>query len=70
LGNAPINKYFCNLMNAIGVKAGADGFPAVGGTQEVTHYGMYDKTEDFASGGSNPATINSPGGFEELKANS
>src|SRR5690606_287269 len=29
VANAPINKYYCNLMNAIGVKAGADGFPAV-----------------------------------------
>ena len=40
----PINKYFCNLMNAIGVKAGADGFPAVGGTNEVTQFGKYDDT--------------------------
>src|SRR5690606_14294071 len=64
--NAPINKYYCNLMNAIGVKAGADGFPAVGGTEKVTHYGMYDDTRDFASGGENPPTINSPGEFEQL----
>lgn len=68
--NAPINKYFCNLMNAVGVKADATGFPAEGGTEEVTHYGMYDKTEDFASGGSNPPTINNPGQFTELLANS
>ena len=66
--NAPINKYFCNLMNAIGVKAGSDGFPAVGGTEEVTHYGMYDNTEDFASGGELPPHINSPGEFEDLRA--
>ncbi len=69
-GNAPINKYYCNLMNAIGVKAGEDGFPLPGGTEEVTHYGMYDRTEDFASGGSLPAFISNPGGFEELKASS
>ena len=31
--NAPINKYFYNLMNAMGVKAGADGFPEKGGPQ-------------------------------------
>src|SRR6185369_8256996 len=31
IGNQPINKYFCNLMNAMGVKAGDDGFPKVGG---------------------------------------
>jgi hypothetical protein len=66
--NAPINKYYCNLMNAVGVKAGPDGFPAEGGTAEVTHYGMYDRTEDFASGGSTPTNITSPGGFDELKA--
>ncbi len=69
-GNAPINKYYCNLMNAIGVKAGADGFPVVGGTEEVTHYGMYDDTRDFASGGENPPKINDPGEFEELRADS
>ena len=65
--NAPINKYYCNLMNAIGVKAGADGYPAVGGTEVVTHYGMYDDTRDFASGGENPPKINSPGEFAELR---
>ena len=66
--NAPINKYFCNLMNAIGVKAGSDGFPLVGGTEAVTHFGMYDDTRDFASGGENPPQINDPGEFPELRA--
>ena len=50
LANAPINKYFCNLMNAMGVKAGADGFPAKGGSAEVTKFGYSDKTEDFIGG--------------------
>jgi hypothetical protein len=68
LANAPINKYYVNLMNALGVKAGADGYPAEGGTAEVTKYGRYDRTEDFIGGGSKPANITSPGGFEELKA--
>jgi hypothetical protein len=67
--NAPINKYYCTLMNALGVKAGADGFPALGGTAEVTHYGMYDKTEDFIGGGTNPPTIHDPGEFSALRAN-
>ena len=66
--NAPINKYYCNLMNAIGVKAGQDGFPLVGGTQPVTRYGMYDRTEDFASGGELPPQINSPGEFDDLRS--
>ena len=66
---APINKYYCNLMNALGVKAGSDGFPAEGGTEEVTHFGMYDNTADFFGGGSNPARITNPGEFTELKAN-
>jgi hypothetical protein len=70
LANAPINKYFCSLMNALGVKAGADGFPAAGGNQEVTHYGMYDKTEDFVGGGTNPPTIHDPGEFSSLRGNS
>ena len=68
-GNAPINKYFCNLMNALGVQAGEDGFPLEGGTAEVTRFGMYDKTEDFVGGGSNPPMIHSPGAFDSLEAN-
>ncbi|HYP98855.1 MAG TPA: DUF1552 domain-containing protein [Polyangiaceae bacterium] len=67
--NAPINKYFCNLMNAVGVRAGADGFPAKNGTAEVTKYGRYDKTEDFVHGGTAPPAINNPGEFDALKAN-
>jgi hypothetical protein len=67
--NAPINKYFVNLMNALGMKAGADGYAAEGGSAEVTHFGMYDDTEDFIHGGTNPTKINSPGGFDALKAN-
>jgi hypothetical protein len=70
LANAPINKYYCNLMNALGVKAGRDGFPFVGGSEPVTHYGMYDRTEDFIGGGTNPPTIHDPGEFSELRANS
>jgi hypothetical protein len=69
VANAPINKYYCNLMNALGVKAGADGFPLAGGTAEVTRYGMYDKTEDFIGGGTNPPTIHDPGEYSELRAN-
>ena len=68
LANAPINKYFCNLMNSLGVKAGADGFAAKGGTAEVTKFGMYDKTEDFIHGGTKPANISSPGEFTQIKA--
>ncbi|WP_437637689.1 DUF1552 domain-containing protein [Sorangium sp. So ce854] len=70
LANAPINKYFCNLMNALGVKAGADGFPAPGGSAPVTHFGMYDRTEDFIGGGTNPPTIHDPGEFAALRASS
>ena len=68
IANAPINKYYCNLMNAIGVKAGPDGFPMKGGNEVVTHYGMYDDTTDFISGGENPPKINDPGEFEDLRA--
>ena len=38
-----------------------------GGSAEVTQFGKYDKTEDFV-GGDKPAKINSPGGFDALKA--
>ena len=70
IANQPINKYFCNLMNAVGVKAGADGFPAMGGTAEVSHFGMYDDTADFIGGGTKPARITNPGEFTALKAGS
>ncbi|WP_437989857.1 hypothetical protein [Sorangium sp. So ce145] len=69
IATQPINKYFCALMNAIGVKAGPDGFPAVGGTNEVTHFGKYDDTRLFADE-SNPAAIKDPGEFKALRANS
>ena len=71
VANAPINKYFYNLMNAMGVKAGADGFPAVDGTQEVTHFGYSDRTEDFIGGDGavSGATIHDPGELTALKAN-
>jgi hypothetical protein len=48
IADAPINKHFCNPMNAIGVKAGPDGFASEGGTEEVTHCGVYDRKEDCA----------------------
>jgi hypothetical protein len=70
LANAPINKYYCNLMNALGVKAGPDGFPLLGGTAEVTSFGRYDRTEDFIGGGTAPPFIHSPGEYEALKASS
>ncbi len=68
LANAPINKYYCNLMNMLGVKAGVDGFPLKDGPAEVSKFGMYDKTEDFIGGGTNPAMIHDPGAFDALKA--
>jgi uncharacterized protein DUF1552 len=66
-GSMPINKYFCNLMNAVGVKAGPDGFPLKGGTAPVTHYGKYDDTKLFTKG-DQPVTIAKPGEYAELRA--
>jgi len=67
IASKPVNKYFCNLMNAIGVKAGADGFPVKGGTAPVTKYGKYDDTKMFSDGGSKPVTIGNPGEYTELR---
>jgi len=70
-GNAPVNKYFCNIMNAMGLKADANGYPALNGPEsEVRCFGYSDLTEDFCGGeGAVPgATIHQPGGFSELKA--
>ena len=57
-------------MNALGVKAGDDGFPAMGGSAEVTKFGYSDKTEDFigGEGAVAGATIHDPGELQELKA--
>jgi len=66
----PINKYFCNLMNAIGVKAGSDGFPVKGCTADVTHYGKYDDSKLFKGGGTSAASITNPGEYTELRAGS
>jgi hypothetical protein len=71
IANAPINKYFCNLMNAVGVKAGTDGFPMKGGSAPVTHFGYYDDTRDFISFLTQdpaPPSIKNPDEFADLKA--
>ncbi len=70
-GNRPVNKYFCNIMTALGMKADEKGYPKKDGpASEVTHYGYSDKTEDFTGGAGavSGATIHDPGGFTELKA--
>jgi hypothetical protein len=70
LANAPINKYFCSLMNAMGVKAGEDGYPMKGGAAPVTKFGYSDKTEDFigGQGAVADATVHNPGELMELRA--
>jgi hypothetical protein len=51
LANAPINKYFYNIMNAMGVKADSNGFPSNTGTaSKVTKFGYSDNTSDFYGG--------------------
>jgi uncharacterized protein DUF1552 len=70
IANGPINKYYLNIMNAMGLKGDANGYPAKGGTAPVTKFGYSDKTEDFAGGyGAKPdAGIHSPGEYTALKA--
>ena len=70
IANGPINKYYLAIMNAMGVKADANGYPAKGGTAPVTKFGYSDKTEDFAGGyGAKPdAGIHSPGEYTAIKA--
>jgi len=66
MASMPINKYFCNLMNAIGVKADASGYATKGGTEPVTRFGKYDDSKLFNT--KNPSTITSPGEYAELRA--
>lgn len=47
--NAPMTKYLCNLMNALGVKGNADGFPEVGGSEKVSKFGCSDDPSAFAT---------------------
>jgi hypothetical protein len=47
--NAPMTKYLCSLMNALGVKANAEGFPETGGTEKVSKFGWSDDPAAFAS---------------------
>lgn len=71
LANAPINKYFYALMNSLGMKANADGFPDPNGTAtEISKFGYSDTTEDFTGGlgAVGDAQIRDPGEFTELKA--
>jgi hypothetical protein len=68
--NAPINKYFYNLMNAMGVKADSTGFPKKGGTAEVSKFGYSDTTSDFNGGLGAVASagIKNPGEYTALKS--
>jgi hypothetical protein len=70
LANAPINKYYYNLMNAMGVKADASGYPMKGGEAEVSKFGYSDLTTDFCGGvgAVASAAIHNPGEFTALKA--
>jgi hypothetical protein len=70
--NAPINKYFYNIMNAMGVKGDAtSGQPTKGGTAPVSAFGYSDQTTDFCGGlgAVTGAKIHSPGEFTDFKAN-
>jgi len=50
------------------LRSGAHG--VAGGTEEVTHFGRWDRTEDFRDGeAGGPPNITNPGGFDALRAN-
>jgi hypothetical protein len=70
IASAPINRYYYALMNALGVKGDAGGFPSATGSGPVTRFGYSDLTTDFCGGlGAVPgATIHNPGEFTALKA--
>jgi len=64
----PINKYFCNLLNAIGAKADSTGYATPGGTMPVQKFGKYDNTKYFSDGGTKASVIEKPGEYTELRA--
>lgn len=49
VANATIAKYYYALMNAVGVKANADGFPDMAGSEKVSKYGWSDDPEKYAA---------------------
>jgi hypothetical protein len=67
--NAPINKYFYTLMNAMGMKGDANGFPKKGGSAQVSGFGYSDLTTDFNGGlgAVAGAKIHNPGEYTALK---
>jgi hypothetical protein len=48
LANKPMTKYLYNLMNALGVKANAEGFPDPAGSAKVSKFGWTDDQQQFA----------------------
>jgi len=64
----PVNKYYCNLLNAIGAKADSTGYAAPGGSMPVQKFGKYDNTKYFADGGTKASVIEKPGEYMELRA--
>jgi hypothetical protein len=67
VASMPINKYYCNLLNAIGAKADGTGYTAPAGTAPVTKFGKYDDTLLFRDGGTAASVIKNPGEYTELK---
>lgn len=68
IANRPINKYYCNLLNALGVKANLEGHPELGGIEEVRRFGKFDDTSLFRGGIDRPSEFVDEGEFPELKA--
>jgi hypothetical protein len=68
VASMPINKYYCNLLNAIGARADATGYAVPGGTMPVSKFGKYDDTLLFRDGGTAASVIKNPGEYTELKA--
>jgi hypothetical protein len=65
----PINKYFCNLLNALGAQADSSGYATPGATGgKVSKFGKYDNTKYFSDGGTKASVIEKPGEYAELLA--
>jgi hypothetical protein len=70
IASAPINKYYCNLMNALGMTGDSTGFPSAGGTRQVMRFGYSDLTTDFCGGlgAVAGAGVHDPGEFLDFRA--
>jgi len=55
-------------LNAVGLRANAEGHPEIGGAEDVRRFGEFDDTTLFRGGVERPSRFVDEGEFTELEA--